>query len=229
MHQRGKPASKLASPELVHNSAVGQIAGGQQPATPESRLPNPNPARVKERSPTLASVAGPSAERTSSREDSCIRSRPPRRSGSLPTARTMNTNDWSQHSHFAALDWACDHHDVVIVNRTGALVAEFRFAHTAAGWAEFTEKMKPYPGAPLALETSSGPAVDQLLQRGLDPPPRQSQGRRTLPRTQSAQRHQDRSHRRLEPGRRPAHRRPRLAPTPAPGRSHRHPARPLPR
>ena len=78
----------------------------------------------------------------------------------------MNTNDWSQHSHFAALDWACDHHDVVIVDRTGALVAEFRFAHTAAGWAEFTEKMKPYPGAPLALETSSGPAVDQLLQRG---------------------------------------------------------------
>ena len=78
----------------------------------------------------------------------------------------MNTNDWNQHSHFAALDWACDHHDVVLVDRTGALVAEFRFAHTAAGWAEFTEKMKPYPGAPLALETSSGPAVDQLLQRG---------------------------------------------------------------
>lgn len=99
-------------------------------------------------------------------EDSCIRSRPPRRSGSLATARTMNTNDWTQHPHFAALDWASDHHDVALVDRTGALVAEFRFAHTAAGWAEFTEKMQPYTGAPLALETSSGPAVDQLLQRG---------------------------------------------------------------
>jgi transposase len=73
---------------------------------------------------------------------------------------------WNQHTHFAALDWACDHHDVIVLDRTGALVAEFRFAHTAAGWAEFTEKMKPYTGAPLALETSSGPAVDQLLQRG---------------------------------------------------------------
>ena len=78
----------------------------------------------------------------------------------------MNANTWSQHSHFAALDWASDHHDVVIVDRNGAIVAEFRFAHTAAGWAEFTEQMKPYAGAPIALETSSGPAVDQLLQGG---------------------------------------------------------------
>ena len=77
----------------------------------------------------------------------------------------MNTN-WSAHTHFAALDWASDHHDVVVVDNTGAIVAEFRFAHTAAGWAEFTDKMKPWAGAPIALETSSGPAVDQLLQRG---------------------------------------------------------------
>ncbi len=77
----------------------------------------------------------------------------------------MNT-DWTKHTHFAALDWASDHHDVVVVDRSGALVAEFRFAHTADGWAEFTQKMQPFAGCPLALETSSGPAVDQLLQRG---------------------------------------------------------------
>jgi transposase len=77
----------------------------------------------------------------------------------------MNT-DWTQHSHFAALDWASDHHDVIVLDRTGAVVAEFRFAHSAAGWAEFTEKLKPFPGTPFTLETSSGPAVDQLLQRG---------------------------------------------------------------
>ena len=77
----------------------------------------------------------------------------------------MNTH-WTNHSHFAALDWASDHHDVIVVASTGAMTAEFRFAHTAAGWAEFTEKMKPFAGCPLALETSSGPAVDQLLQRG---------------------------------------------------------------
>jgi transposase len=77
----------------------------------------------------------------------------------------MNTN-WSKHSHFAALDWASDHHDMVIVDPSGAIVRQFRFAHTAAGWAEFTDQMKPFVGCPIALETSSGPAVDQLLSRG---------------------------------------------------------------
>lgn len=77
----------------------------------------------------------------------------------------MNT-DWNQHTHFAALDWATDHHDVVVVDHLGTIVADFRFAHTTAGWAEFTETMKPFAHAPIALETSSGPAVDQLLQRG---------------------------------------------------------------
>jgi hypothetical protein len=77
----------------------------------------------------------------------------------------MNT-DWTHHAHFAALDWACDHHDVCVVDRTGAILAEFRFAHSAQGWAEFTKQMKPLAGAPVTLETSSGPAVDQLLQRG---------------------------------------------------------------
>ena len=75
-------------------------------------------------------------------------------------------NDWTQHPHFAALDWASDHHDVLVLDRAGAIVAELRFAHTAAGWAEFTAQMQPFGPCPLTLETSSGPAVDQLLQRG---------------------------------------------------------------
>lgn len=76
----------------------------------------------------------------------------------------MNTN-WTTHSYFAGLDWAKDHHDVVVVDRLGAIAAEFRFPHTADGWAEFAQKMKPFVGAPITMETSSGPAVDQLLQR----------------------------------------------------------------
>ncbi len=74
--------------------------------------------------------------------------------------------DWTQQACFAALDWAADHHDVIVLDRHGAVQIEFRFAHTAAGWAEFTQKMQPFTGAPITLETSSGPAVDQLLQRG---------------------------------------------------------------
>lgn len=83
----------------------------------------------------------------------------------MRAARPMNT-EWNQHTHFAALDWASDHHDVAVVDRLGTIVAEFRFAHSADGWAQFQEKMKAYAGCPMALETSSGPAVDQLLQRG---------------------------------------------------------------
>ena len=83
----------------------------------------------------------------------------------MRAARTMNQN-WNQHVSFAALDWASDHHDVLVLNRHGVVQAEFRFAHSAAGWGEFTAKMQPFTGAPITLETSSGPAVDQLLQRG---------------------------------------------------------------
>jgi transposase len=77
----------------------------------------------------------------------------------------MNAN-WPGYSHFAALDWASDHHDVAVVDCLGNVALEFRFERSASGWAEFQEKMRPFAGAPLALETSSGPAVDQLLQRG---------------------------------------------------------------
>jgi transposase len=77
----------------------------------------------------------------------------------------MNTQ-WTKYTHFAALDWASDHHDVIVIESSGAVAVEFRFAHTAEGWEEFSRKMKPFEGAPITLETSSGPAVDQLLQRG---------------------------------------------------------------
>jgi hypothetical protein len=74
--------------------------------------------------------------------------------------------DWTQQACFAALDWASDHHDVIGLNRHGAVQAEFRFAHTAEGRTEFTTQMQPFAGVPITLETSRGPAVDQLLQRG---------------------------------------------------------------
>jgi len=77
----------------------------------------------------------------------------------------MNIN-WSEHPYFVALDWAKDHHDIIVLDRQGAVIDEFRFAHSATGWAEFTEKTKTFLGCPITLETSSGPAVDQLLQRG---------------------------------------------------------------
>jgi transposase len=77
----------------------------------------------------------------------------------------MNAN-WNDQPYFGALDWAKDHHDVIVVDRVGIIVADFRFTHTVQGWDEFNEKMKPFGKCPLTIETSSGMAVDQLLQRG---------------------------------------------------------------
>ena len=76
----------------------------------------------------------------------------------------MKTN-WTEQPYFAALDWAKDHHDVIVVDRLGAIVADFRFAHTADGWRDFEQRMQPFGKCPLAIETSSGLAVDQLVQR----------------------------------------------------------------
>jgi transposase len=76
----------------------------------------------------------------------------------------MKTN-WNEQPYFAALDWAKDHHDIIVVDRNGALVADFQFAHTAEGWAHFDQQMEKFSRCPLTIETSSGPAVDQLLQR----------------------------------------------------------------
>ena len=77
----------------------------------------------------------------------------------------MNTN-WTQQPYFAALDWAKDHHDIIVVDRLGAMVADFQFAHTVDGWSQFDQKMQPFGKCPLSIETPSGLAVEQLLQRG---------------------------------------------------------------
>ncbi len=72
---------------------------------------------------------------------------------------------WTDQKYFAALDWAKEHHDVMVVDRVGTIVADFQFAHTAEGWSQFAQQMQPYGCCPISIETSSGMVVDQLLQR----------------------------------------------------------------
>jgi len=73
---------------------------------------------------------------------------------------------WNEQTHFAALDWADDHHDLVVVDSQGQTVLELTFDHNAAGWRQAQEALACWPELPVAIETSAGPAVDQLLQRG---------------------------------------------------------------
>jgi transposase len=72
----------------------------------------------------------------------------------------------SELTHYAGFDWARDHHDVIIVDAKGQIVADFRFDHTAAGWRLWREKVAAYPHLGIAIETSFGAAVEQLLESG---------------------------------------------------------------
>ena len=70
---------------------------------------------------------------------------------------------WIESTHSAGFDWARDHHEVVIVDRQGQIVADFRIEHSWAGWQAFRDKIKSYPALAVAIETNQGAAVDQLL------------------------------------------------------------------
>lgn len=73
---------------------------------------------------------------------------------------------WNEVTHFVGFDWAKAHHDVVVVDREGRIVSEFRFDHTAAGWEEFGRKIKALGTVAVAIETSQGAAVERLLGLG---------------------------------------------------------------
>ena len=75
---------------------------------------------------------------------------------------------WSKITHYASFDWAHDHHEAVIVNRSGKIVADFQIEHTAQGWQHWREQVAALgPGLAASVETSQGFVVDQLLESGV--------------------------------------------------------------
>lgn len=74
-------------------------------------------------------------------------------------------NTWQELTHYVGFDWAKDHHMIVVVDREGKVVADFQLEHTAEGWKTFAEKVSAWPKVGVAIETSQGAAVDQLLQQ----------------------------------------------------------------
>jgi transposase len=71
---------------------------------------------------------------------------------------------WQELTHYAGFDWAKDHHVMVVVDRESKIVADFQFEHSAEGWTSFRQKTSAWPNLAIAIETSRGAAVDQLLQ-----------------------------------------------------------------
>jgi len=82
----------------------------------------------------------------------------------MQNKQTSRMKNWKDMTHFVGFDWARDHHVVVIVNAQGEIVADFEFEHSLEGWTKFREKTVAWPELAVAIETSQGAAVDQLLQ-----------------------------------------------------------------
>lgn len=71
---------------------------------------------------------------------------------------------WQEITHYAGLDWAKDHHEVVIIDKEGQIVADLRFDHSLEGWQGFCKQVSGFAVLAVAIETNQGAAVDQLLQ-----------------------------------------------------------------
>ena len=61
--------------------------------------------------------------------------------------KTKRMKSWQDLTHYAGFDWAKDHHEVVMVDRQGNIVAEFEFEHSLEGWRVCREDPAgSYPG-----------------------------------------------------------------------------------
>ena len=62
-----------------------------------------------------------------------------------------------------AFDWAKDHHDVLVLDGAGKIVAVFRFDHTASGWALCQEKLAQFPAVAIAVEAGHNAAIERSV------------------------------------------------------------------
>ena len=78
--------------------------------------------------------------------------------------------EWKEITYYVGFDWAHDHHDVVIVDRRGQIVADFEIQHTAAGWQRWNQQVAALGAGAVAVcvETSQGLIIEQLLESGVN-------------------------------------------------------------
>jgi transposase len=103
------------------------------------------------------------SERMKAQEAPCIRTT--HDSATMPNKKGIKMKPWKDITHYAGLDWARDHHAVVIVDQTGKIVSEFEYLHSLEGWKTFSEKTSAFANLAVVIETNQGIVVDQLLQR----------------------------------------------------------------
>ncbi len=71
---------------------------------------------------------------------------------------------------YAGLDWADQHHDVVIIDETGRKVGQLQVAHTPEGLArlvKFLQEIAPLDQIACMVETIHGLLISTLLEAGV--------------------------------------------------------------
>src|SRR5260370_21117561 len=179
IHRRAERAPQAERSEAVNNFAamnfesnlrLGNNGSGRK-ARGRIRSRNPNPTRIEPRTPVDLGAFIKKSERTTPQEGLRIRTTHDKSQGRRAD-KPMNENttesiNWETIRHFAGFDWAKDHHDVVLVNQQGKILKDLTFEHTAEGWAKWKELVTAYPHLAVAIETSQGAAIEQLLQSGV--------------------------------------------------------------
>jgi hypothetical protein len=126
--------SRISSRKALLISCPGQRWLSAQTARP-ARSALPNPSRVQGRLPAGSQATVQRSERTTSHEDSCIRST----SDGPPTSlqpqqnRIVKMQSWSKITHYAGLDRAHDHHRNRIGQDLGGLSDRARGTRLAPG------------------------------------------------------------------------------------------------
>ena len=183
IHKRREKASAMPCSQpapIVNNFATEEISivknlpsghdGSERNAPKPARSNAAIPLRVNWRTPAGSRAPVQRSERTSSHEDRCISSTSDRRRALLRTPSTPEPKmkPWNEITHYAGFDWARDHHDVVIVDRSGKIIADFEIQHSAGGWQRWREQVAALGlGLAVCVETSQGMVIEQLLQSGV--------------------------------------------------------------
>jgi transposase len=88
-------------------------------------------------------------------------------SKAVESARESAVESFASLTHFGGFDWAMSEHQFAMVDRDGSVLMNLRFNDDAEGWASLRKAIAPYPHLGVAIETSTGPAVERLLELGV--------------------------------------------------------------
>jgi transposase len=173
IHPTTRRARKSAPQESVNNFAAPVMKSSEKDlrsghsrrgriALGGSRSFVSHPTRIQRSLPARPAASVSTSERTIAREAPGIRST---HDGATMQRKTKPMKLWQDLTHYAGFDWAKDHHAVLVLNQQGQVVADFEFEHSLEGWKSFAEKTSVWPNLAVAIETSQGAVVDQLLQK----------------------------------------------------------------